>query len=428
MADTTNSLDFDCNWKLGFNLHGRVKGAIGYLLFWSGCGGLNLTKDISVWNPYGDTQGQTVTSGLSINCIGLISAFRYPGGSDDPIRITCYVSKDTAANLRAKLASPLTSTKVKVQWYIVAFDDDQKNWFEAAFVQDQAKADAVVDTTRGQVQMFISNEPTAISETLDIKVYKFEFQIVPATSSSTNLEFATGSSQHLVKAWGSEDDDGLPAARPPRPPPGPEGVQLASGRGAKAPGAPSGRAGQADHPLDAEAVLAHTEVRPPGRVGEGHGDAPAGAERGEDPVGFGLVARHDGDMKVVAVHDGRAEALDRVAGHQVDGLGEGELAVHDLPLHPLGHARHEARLAEGLHHHDARAEDRLVEMERLGRVTREIHIDMSELHAGRVTSQEAARAKKCSTGCPWHRGDAAARSSRRGRGVPLSARRSTLAP
>lgn len=197
----TNSLDFDCQWRYGFNLNPQSKGTVGYLLFWSGCGGLNLPKDVEVWNPYGETPGQTVVQGVKIQCIGLIDTFRYEGGQEDPIRITAYVSKDVAANLRAKLANPLTSTKVKVQWYILAYDNDAKNWYEAALIKNKAKADANIDTEKGQVQMFIANEGTAIADTLDLRVYRFEFQVVPAIGSSTNLEFATGSSQRLVKRW-----------------------------------------------------------------------------------------------------------------------------------------------------------------------------------------------------------------------------------
>ena len=204
MAPTTNSLDFDCQWRFGYNLQARGKGTVGYLLFWSGCGGLNLPKDTEVWNPFSD-QGQTVVQGETIKCIGLMESFRFEGGADDPIRMSVYVSKDVAANIRTKLASPLPSTKLKVQWYIISYDDDDPKtpkWYEAASIKGGGRADAAIDSTKGQVQMFIANEPTFVSETLDLRVYRFEFQIVPAAGSTTTLEFATGASQRLVKSWG----------------------------------------------------------------------------------------------------------------------------------------------------------------------------------------------------------------------------------
>lgn len=203
MDSDTNSLDYDCEWRLGFNLDPLAKGTIGYVLFWSGCGGLSLTKDVEVWNPYSGG-GQTVITGATIKCIGLIESFRYAGDNDAPIRIVAYVSKETAANVRAKLANPVTATSVQVAWYIISFDDDKKEWFEAAFVKDSAKAQASVDTAGGVLQLFIENKPVRVDDRLDLKVFKLEFQIIPAEGASTLLEFATGSTQKLVKNWAPE--------------------------------------------------------------------------------------------------------------------------------------------------------------------------------------------------------------------------------
>jgi hypothetical protein len=206
MSAPTNSLDFVCDWRFGFNLDSNSKGTVGYLLMWSGCGGLNLAKDITVWNPF-DAAGQTVVTGPTIQCIGLIESFRYAGGGDDPIRISVYVSKGTAADVRGKLASPVPNTKLQLTWYIVSYDDEKKGWYEAALVRDTGKVDASVDTANGDLQMFVANDGTRISDTLDLKVYKFEFQVVPAANKTSLLEFATGPSQKLVKQWGDEDSD-----------------------------------------------------------------------------------------------------------------------------------------------------------------------------------------------------------------------------
>ena len=204
---TTNNLDFVCDWHFGFNVDPKRKGSVGYLLFWSGCGGLTLAQDVEVWNPF-SSAGQTIVSGAKIDCIGLIEHFSFAGDSDDPIRISAYVSKGAAANLRAKLASPLTTTKLKVAWYIIAFDGEQKSWYEAALIKDAAgKVDSVLDTVGGVLQLFISNEAKRLSEELDIEVFRMEFQIVPADGKTANLEFATGPTTRVVRAWTSEDDD-----------------------------------------------------------------------------------------------------------------------------------------------------------------------------------------------------------------------------
>jgi len=198
-----NDLDFDCDWRFGINLQARMKGTVGYLLEWNGCGGLNLTKDIEVWNPF-NTSGQRVVSGNTIKCIGLLESFRYAGGENDPIRLRAYVSRGTAADLRSKLARPLTNTRLKLAWYILDFDEGDKRWFEAALLKSPKMAEAAIDTTGGTLQIFVDREATRVSETLDLNVFGIEFQVVPASKKKALLEFASGPTHRLVKQWGSE--------------------------------------------------------------------------------------------------------------------------------------------------------------------------------------------------------------------------------
>ena len=80
-------------------------------------------------------------------------------------------------------------------------DLDKKRWYEAALVRNKKKAEANIDSTKGELQIFIDKESTKIHESLDLRVYKFEFQIVPADGKTSELEFATGPSQRIVKKW-----------------------------------------------------------------------------------------------------------------------------------------------------------------------------------------------------------------------------------
>lgn len=199
-----NNLNFECDWRFGFNVEASKKGMVGYLLFWSGCGGLTLEQDMEVWNPF-SSSGQTIVSGPRITAIGLIERFQFQGGASDPISISAYVSKGAAANVRAKLVTPLTNTKIKTAFYIIGFDDEKKAWYEAALIKDATcKVDAVLDTVNGDLQLFVSKEPTAIAEHLDVQVFKMEFQIVPAVGKTANLEFATGPTTRVVRSWGGD--------------------------------------------------------------------------------------------------------------------------------------------------------------------------------------------------------------------------------
>ena len=196
-----NSLNFTCDWRFALNLKASRKGTCGYLLDFSGLGGLSLKKDIEVWNPF-DSAGQKVLTGATVKCIGLIETFQFEGGETDPIRLKLFVSKGTAAEVRAKLSRPLTNTKLKLAWYIIDFDEDSKNWYEAAFAKEPKQAEANIDSAGGELQIFIANEPTKASDTLDINVFALEFQVVPADGKNAKIEFATGPSQKLVKQWG----------------------------------------------------------------------------------------------------------------------------------------------------------------------------------------------------------------------------------
>lgn len=205
-ALTANNLNFTCDWRFGFNLEAKRKAVVGYLLFWSGCGGLTLSQDIEVWNPY-NSPGQTILSGPRVACVGLIERFQFDGGPTDPMRFSVFVSKGTAANVRAKLVSPLTNTKLKLAFYIIGFDDERKVWYEAALIKDATcKVDAVIDTVGGDLQLFVATEPTPVAEHLDIQVYKIEFQVVPEIGKLAHLEFATGPTTRVVRMWQGEGE------------------------------------------------------------------------------------------------------------------------------------------------------------------------------------------------------------------------------
>lgn len=202
MSGSPNALDYSCDWRLGLNLTASKTGCVGYLLAFSGLGGLSLKKDIEVFNPVSDRDVRTVVRQDTIECIGLIESFRFEGGETDPIRIAGYLSKGSAADVRAKLARPLANTTVKLAWYIIDFDPESKLWFEAAFLKTPKEASANIDSTGGELQLFVANDATPISETLDIGVFGFEVQVVPADKKKTTLEFATGPRRRLVKQWG----------------------------------------------------------------------------------------------------------------------------------------------------------------------------------------------------------------------------------
>jgi hypothetical protein len=201
MGSNPNAIDLTCDWRFGANVVSTEKGRVGYLLTWSGLGGLNLAKDIEVWNPY-STAGQTQVSGTRVQCIGLIERLQFNGDEGDPIRIRAMVSRGTATNIRSRIARPVTNTKVKFAWYIIDFDEEDKLWYELSYVKTPTTgAEGALDSMGGELQIFVDKEGTVLSPTLDIRVFGFEFQMVPAEGKTSTLEFATGSRRRMVKSW-----------------------------------------------------------------------------------------------------------------------------------------------------------------------------------------------------------------------------------
>ncbi|HKE15798.1 MAG TPA: hypothetical protein VKB80_13070 [Kofleriaceae bacterium] len=197
----SSDLDVTCAWQHAFNVAPNRRGPFGYLLEWSGLGGLVLGKDIVVWNPLGGA-GQSLLGGATVSCVGIIERFQFGGDVTDPIRVSCFLSQENQTNLRAKLARPLVNTKVRMSWSVVGYDDAAKAWFESIDLLDPKWLDGLVNTVDGALQIDVDGAPTSIGEDEHLQVYRFEVEVVPPPNKLTTLQFALGQNQRIVAAWG----------------------------------------------------------------------------------------------------------------------------------------------------------------------------------------------------------------------------------
>lgn len=217
------SFNFECDWEGAINFRPGSHAKYGYLLSWSGFGGLSLEKDITLANPFSSGgQSPEVTSpdpddkiGTVLKCVGVIHEFKFRGlTKTDPIRISAYVSKKSAAALHHKFSgSVLSRTKSKtaldVSWYIIACDGTGKRkWYEAAHIQGFQEASANIATDQGkndpggELKVKIERESPGLKGGIDIRLYRFEFEIVPAAGAVTQLHFETGYEEKAVREWG----------------------------------------------------------------------------------------------------------------------------------------------------------------------------------------------------------------------------------
>jgi hypothetical protein len=200
----SNDLDVACSWQQAFNVSSNQKGPFGYLLEWSGLGGLVLSKDIVVWNPLAGT-GQSLLGGATVSCVGVIERFRFGGDVTDPIRISCFLSQENQTNLRAKLARDLVNTKVRMSWSVVGYDEAAKAWFEEIDLIDPTRLDGLVNTVDGELQIDVDGGPTLVGAQQNVQVYRFELEVVPPPRKVTTLQFALGQNQRIVAEWGESE-------------------------------------------------------------------------------------------------------------------------------------------------------------------------------------------------------------------------------
>lgn len=205
------AVKLECAWRFAFNLQSGQKGTVGYISQWKGLGGLTLSQDIVLWSP---TPGSAsplprtlqATSGGGpadqVKCVAVIESLDFGGESSDPVRISAYVSKDNQVKIRQKLVRPLPSTLFQLDYAVIGFDEDSKSWY-STWELEAAPSDAQVDTGDGALQLFMSFEPTRIAESLDINVYRFEFQMIPGKK-ATRLKLASGPLHRYVSEWSGE--------------------------------------------------------------------------------------------------------------------------------------------------------------------------------------------------------------------------------
>jgi hypothetical protein len=192
-------LPFECSWSSAFNLSSGVKGTFGYLFDWSGLGGLILAKDILIWNP---AWGSVSTlPDEQILCAGVIERLWFDGGSSDPIRIACFVSRDNQTNIQAKLSRDLLNTKVKTSFALIDYDEYSKSWYEAVELSNPRRLSASVNTVDGELQVSVDANATRVTPHLDLEVYRFTFELVPSDRTQAEIQFASGPTQRLVRKW-----------------------------------------------------------------------------------------------------------------------------------------------------------------------------------------------------------------------------------
>lgn len=204
------AIELQCDWNAGFVMKPNETPRVGYLLNFEG---LNmpgfLKKDIEVFTPYENpsleyTSIRSVKNGAKIKCVGIIDKYEFGGGVGDPICISAYISAENAQALASKQKSTLDTTLVKaLTWWICNYDQDNKAWYEEAYPKSPTVVRGQLNAPGGtKVRLTIDANPTKISDSLDLNVYRLYFEVIPSADGVFLFHFASTSKTKYIKGWG----------------------------------------------------------------------------------------------------------------------------------------------------------------------------------------------------------------------------------
>lgn len=212
--------DFPCDWKSGFVMDPTKKQRIGYIVAFNGLGlGKELETDITAYTAF--NKGATekpkyskIASNFtapsaenpisSVKVVGVIDHFSWSGGVGDPISISCYVSSESALQLKALQQLTLKTTTISsLGWWIADFDEETKEWFEQANPLGPGLITGQVNAPgKNDIRLHVSTDPEKVAPNIDINVYNLQFEVVPAANKQFTLHFANSATKKVVKSWG----------------------------------------------------------------------------------------------------------------------------------------------------------------------------------------------------------------------------------
>ena len=205
------SVDLPCDWKAGFVMDPSKKQRVGYLVHFEGLNMQDfLHADVDVFTPFNHSDNPSYaemqmdkTTG-KVTCVGVIDQFSFGGGVGDPLCISAYISAQNAEVLAAKMKTTIdTSVIKKLGWWICNFDEENKVWYEEAFPIDPTVVTGQINAPGGKdLRLQVAQEPTKVAPNVDVNVYNFYFEMVPAANTTFAFHFATSSKTKYVRNWG----------------------------------------------------------------------------------------------------------------------------------------------------------------------------------------------------------------------------------
>jgi hypothetical protein len=188
---------FPCDWKSGFVMDPTHKQTFGYLTEFSGLGA-SLGRDLNVHSGWDNPTPPTyaAVAGNQLKAVGVIENFSWNGGVGDPISFSTYMSSENANQL--KHPSPKNLAISALGFWIAAYDDESKKWYEKAFPSAPPKLACQINApTPKDIRLHVADTPAKVGE---VSVFQVTFEIVPAANHT--LSVATSPRVKGTESWG----------------------------------------------------------------------------------------------------------------------------------------------------------------------------------------------------------------------------------
>lgn len=201
--------NYPCDYKSGFIMDSSKKQRVGYLTAFTGLGKQvqALDQDIQVWCPVtgiaAPKYGGIAITEAKVSCVGIIESMNFGGGVGDPFCFNVYISGNNSKKLAAAMQNTFDSTTIDIcSWWIANFDEEEKAWYEEAFPADDAMKGMLNAVGGKDLKIAVDTTGVKISPTVDVKVFSWYFEIVPAANYMSTVNFAVGVKKNSVKYWG----------------------------------------------------------------------------------------------------------------------------------------------------------------------------------------------------------------------------------
>ncbi len=197
---------YPCDWKSGFAMDPSRKQRVGYLTAFTGLGSQvqALAQDMEIFTPYGaaPTYPGIAIAAERVKCVGIIESVEYGGGVGDPYGFNVYISGNNSSKLAAAMKNSFDSTTItKCDWWIGNFDEEEKAWYEEVYPKNNDMK-GMLNAQGSNLKIQVDSVGVKIDATLDVKVFSWFFEIVPAANILTDVLYAVGVKKNSVRHWG----------------------------------------------------------------------------------------------------------------------------------------------------------------------------------------------------------------------------------